>query len=50
MEITRGDRRRAQDPIVLAMWNKFFETCDCIPLNELSESAELFAGFEPIAD
>src|SRR5213592_747636 len=39
-----------KNPNVLAMWNKFFEACDCIPLNELSESAEMFAGFEPIAD
>jgi quinol monooxygenase YgiN len=39
-----------KNPIVLAMWNKFFETCDCIPLNKLSESAEMFASFEPIAD
>ena len=51
MEIKRGDFDAAQkNPIVLAMWNKFFEACDCIPLNELSESAEMFAGFEPIAD
>ena len=39
-----------KNPIVLAMWNKFFESCDCIPLSELSESAEMFAGFEPIND
>ena len=39
-----------KNPIVLAMWNKFFEVCECIPLNKLSESAEMFAGFEPIAD
>jgi quinol monooxygenase YgiN len=39
-----------KNPIVLAMWNKFFETCDCIPLNKLSESAEMFAGFQPISD
>ena len=39
-----------KNPIVLAMWNKFFEACDCIPLNKLSESAEMFASFEPIAD
>ena len=37
-----------KNPNVLATWNKFFESCDCIPLNELSESAEMFAGFEPI--
>ena len=35
---------------VLVMWNRFFEVCDCIPLNALSESAEMFAGFEPIPD
>jgi len=35
---------------VLAMWNKFFAVCDCVPLNTLSESAEMFAGFEPVAD
>src|SRR5216110_2057208 len=39
-----------KNPIVLAMWNKFFEVCECIPLNKLSESAEMFAGFEPITD
>src|SRR5437016_3344584 len=39
-----------KNPNVLAMWNKFFEVCDCIPLNTLSESAEMFAGFEPIPD
>ena len=39
-----------KNPIVLAMWNKFFEACDYIPLNKLTESAEMFAGFEPIAD
>ena len=35
---------------VLVMWNRFFEVCDCISLNALSESAEMFAGFEPLAD
>jgi quinol monooxygenase YgiN len=39
-----------KNPNVLAMWNKFFEVCGCIPLNTLSESAEMFAGFEPILD
>ena len=38
------------NPNVLAMWNRFFEVCDCIPLNTLPESAEMFAGFKPIAD
>jgi quinol monooxygenase YgiN len=39
-----------KNPIVLAMWNKFFAVCDCVPLNTLSESAEMFARFEPVAD
>ena len=39
-----------KNPNVLAMWNGVFEVCDCIPLNTLSESTEMFAGFEPIPD
>ena len=39
-----------KNPNVLAMWQKFFATCDCVPLNTLSESADMFAGFEPLAD
>jgi quinol monooxygenase YgiN len=35
---------------VLVMWSRFFEVCDCIPLNTLSESTEMFAGFEPVPD
>ena len=37
-----------KNPNVLAMWNKFFAVCDCVPLNTLPESAEMFAGFEPV--
>ncbi len=33
---------------VLAMWNKFFAICDCIPLKTLAEAEEMFAGFEPL--
>ena len=39
-----------KNPNVLAMWNKFFALCDCVPLNTLEEAKEMFAGFEPIAD
>jgi quinol monooxygenase YgiN len=39
-----------KNPNVLAMWNKFFAICDCVPLNTLPESADMFAGFEPVAD
>ena len=39
-----------KNPSVLAMWNKFFAVCDCVPLNRLVEVQEMFAGFEPIED
>jgi quinol monooxygenase YgiN len=39
-----------KNPNVLVMWKRFFEVCDCIPLNTLSESAEMFAGFGPVPD
>jgi quinol monooxygenase YgiN len=39
-----------KNPNVLAMWNRFFAVCHCVPLNQLSESAEMFAGFEPVPD
>jgi hypothetical protein len=50
MEIAPSNLCGAQKSNVLAMWNKFFDVCDGIPLNKLPESAEMFAGFEPIAD
>jgi quinol monooxygenase YgiN len=55
IEVSEWRSREAIDaahknPNVLAMWNKFFDVCDCIPLNRLSESEEMFAGFEPIPD
>lgn len=39
-----------KNEIVWAMWNKLFELCDCIPLKDLPEAQEMFAGFEPIDD
>jgi len=39
-----------KNPNVLAMWNKFFAVCDCVPLNTLTEAKEMFAGFEPIEE
>ena len=39
-----------KNPNVLAMWNKFFALCDCVPLNTLAEAEEMFAGFEPISE
>ena len=34
---------------VLAMWEQFFAICDCVPLKNLAEAKEMFAGFEPIS-
>jgi quinol monooxygenase YgiN len=55
IEVSEWKSREAIDaahknPNVLAMWNKFFAICDCIPLNTLAEAKELFAGFEPIEE
>jgi quinol monooxygenase YgiN len=55
IEVSEWKSREAIDaahknPKVLAMWNKFFAICDCIPLNTLAEAKEMFAGFEPVAD
>ena len=55
IEVSEWKSREAIDaahknPSVLAMWNKFFEVYDSVPLNTLSECAEMFAGFEPIPD
>jgi quinol monooxygenase YgiN len=37
-----------RNPNVLALWSRFFEVCDCVPLNTLAEAAEMFAGFAPL--
>jgi len=39
-----------KNPNVLAMWNKFFAICECVPLKTLPEAADMFAGFEPLPD
>jgi quinol monooxygenase YgiN len=39
-----------KNPNVLAMWNKFFAVCDCVPFKSLAEADEMFAGFEPVPD
>lgn len=35
---------------VLAMWEKFYTVCDFVPLKDLAEAEEMFAGFEPVDD
>jgi quinol monooxygenase YgiN len=37
-----------KNPRVLAMWDKFFAICDCVPLKTVPEADTMFAGFEPI--
>lgn len=39
-----------KNPRVLAMWDKFFALCDCVPLKEVPEAETMFAGFEPIEE
>jgi hypothetical protein len=39
-----------KNPNVLAMWEKSFALCDCVPFNTLAEAREMFAGFETIED
>ena len=55
IEVSEWKSREAIDaahknPNVLAMWNKFFALCDCVPLNTFAEAKEMFAGFEPIEE
>jgi quinol monooxygenase YgiN len=55
VEVSEWKSREAIDaahknPNVLAMWEKFFAVCDCVPLNTLPETADMFAGFTPIED
>jgi quinol monooxygenase YgiN len=37
-----------KNPNVLALWEKFFAVCDCVPLKTLAEAEDMFAGFEPL--
>src|ERR1700674_2851163 len=34
-----------RNPNVLAMWDKFFAICECMPLKTLAEANDMFAGF-----
>ncbi|MEP6810664.1 MAG: antibiotic biosynthesis monooxygenase family protein [Chthoniobacterales bacterium] len=53
IEVSEWKSREAIDaahknPNVLALWNKFFALCDCVPLETVAETKEMFAGFEPL--
>ena len=52
VEVSEWKSREAIDaahknPNVLAMWDKFFAVCECVPLKTLAEANDMFAGFEP---
>lgn len=40
--------RAHADPEVQAMWARYAQVCDYVPLRELPEAAELFAQFAPL--
>ena len=55
IEVSEWKSREAIDtahknPSVLAMWEKFFAVCECVPLKTLPEADDMFAGFEPVAN
>jgi quinol monooxygenase YgiN len=55
LEVSEWKSREAIDaahknPNVLAMWEKFFAVCDCVPLKTLPEADDMFAGFTPLED
>src|SRR4051812_2348246 len=55
LEVSEWKSREAIDaahknPNVLAMWEKFFAVCDCVPLKTLPETSEMFAGFVPLEE
>jgi quinol monooxygenase YgiN len=55
VEVSEWKSREAIDaahenPNVLAMWEKFFAVCECVPLKTLAEANDMFAGFMPVED
>jgi hypothetical protein len=37
-----------QNPEVLKMWKEYFELCDILQLNSLTETGDMFATFNPV--
>ncbi len=38
------------NPHVQGLWARYAKLCDYVPLKDLQETSELFAGFKPVAD
>jgi quinol monooxygenase YgiN len=36
------------NPVVLKMWERYAEACDYVPLVQVKECGDLFAGFAPV--
>jgi hypothetical protein len=37
-----------KNPAVLEMWGRYSKACEIVKLNQLPESSDMFASFEPI--
>lgn len=40
--------RAHHDPVVAELWQRYADVCDYVPLRQLAESGDLFAGFEAV--
>jgi quinol monooxygenase YgiN len=36
------------NPAVLKLWERYNEACEYIPLNQVKETSDMFAGFAPV--
>ena len=43
-----GTERAHTNPTVLAMWKRYADACDIIPLRDLAEASQLFAAFRKV--
>ncbi len=40
--------RAHTNPVVGELWQRYFAACEIVPLSQLAEAGEMFAGFEPV--
>jgi hypothetical protein len=43
-----GIEKAHTNPEVLKLWARYADVCDYVPLNTISETSEMFAGFAPV--
>ena len=36
------------NPVVSKLWERYWQACECVPLANVKECSDMFAGFEPI--